>query len=127
MTLRSIIPRPKTSRGFTIIELLAVMVIIAALASIAIIKFGQSKRRGYLAAMRADLHTLALAAESRYATEGSYEDLDTPQGSAGVHLVYEATLTSWKGTATHDGVPGMSCTIESLPGADAMRPEPVCH
>jgi prepilin-type N-terminal cleavage/methylation domain-containing protein len=113
-------------RGFTLMELLIVSLIIGILAMIAVSKFGQSKRRAYISAMRADLRNLATSAESRYATDNSYAGLATPSGSAGVQLVVESSASTFKGTATHSGVPGMTCTIEGG-GPAASRAEPVCN
>jgi prepilin-type N-terminal cleavage/methylation domain-containing protein len=110
--------------GFTIIELLAVVVIIAVLATIAIVKFGDSKRRAYIAAMRADLHSVGMLAESRFAAENSYANVEPPEGSAGVVLLFEGTSTQWTATASHAALPGFRCTIRSGGGEDA---EPICR
>ena len=45
----------RNSRGFTLIELIIVVVIIGILASIAIPKFGNTKEKAYVAGMKADL------------------------------------------------------------------------
>lgn len=114
--------------GFTLIELLIVCIIIAILASIAIAKFGDSKRRAYVSAMKADLRNLATAAESKYASDNSYAGLVAPRGSAGVQIVVTSELTEWTGTATHDAAPGITCTISSTsaPGPN-QRPQPDCQ
>lgn len=62
--------------GFTIIVLLVVVLIIGILASIAITKFGASKRRAYLTAMKSDLRGLATVAESQFTSDNSYEAAD---------------------------------------------------
>jgi len=111
-------------RGFTIIELLAVVVIIAVLATIAIAKFGDSKRRAYIAAMKSDLHNLAMIAETRFSSENSYANMTPPQGSAGVTLTFSGTATGWTATATHTALPGFNCAISSGGGANA---EPLCQ
>ena len=59
-------------RGFTIVELLAVVTIIAILATVAISKFGDSKRRAYLTSMKSDLRNVATTAESQYTSDNSY-------------------------------------------------------
>ncbi|MEO7522327.1 MAG: prepilin-type N-terminal cleavage/methylation domain-containing protein, partial [Gemmatimonas sp.] len=67
--------RVRLRRGFTLLELLIVALIITILASIAIAKFGDSKRRGYLAAMKSDLRNLATMAESKFVSDNSYAGL----------------------------------------------------
>ena len=110
-------------RGFTIIELLAVVLIIGILASIAITKFGDSKRKAYIAAMKSDLRGLASIAEAQFTSDNTYENVAAPQGSEGVTLTFTGAPNSWSATATHRGVPGMTCTMENGPNVVA---EPVC-
>lgn len=110
--------------GFTIIELLAVVVILAVLATLAISKFGESKRRAYLAAMKSDLHNLALIAETRYSSENSYANITPPEGSAGITLSFNGTDSGWTATATHVALPNFSCVISSGGGANI---EPLCQ
>lgn len=117
-------PLMRRRTGFTIIELLAVVVIIAVLATLAISKFGDSKRRAYVSAMKADLHNLATIAETKFASDNSYATVDVPQGSAGVTLTFDGTSNGWTATARHNGVPGFECTLASGAGAAS---EPVCQ
>jgi prepilin-type N-terminal cleavage/methylation domain-containing protein len=114
--------------GFTIIELLMVVLVIAILASIAIAKFGDSKRRAYVTAMKSDLRGLATVAESQFTSDNSYADVVAPQGSDGVTLVFTGTVTGWSATAVHSGVPGMECSIAAGSSLPANTPsEPVCQ
>jgi Tfp pilus assembly protein PilE len=106
------------------IELLAVVVILAILAMLAISKFGDSKRRAYIAAMKSDLHNLALIAETRYSSEMSYANMTPPQGSAGVTLTFNGTQDGWTASATHSALPNFSCAISSGGGVNA---EPLCQ
>jgi len=50
-----------TRRGFTLLELIVVAVILGLLASIAIERFANAKEKTYLAAMKADLRNLVTA------------------------------------------------------------------
>ena len=114
--------------GFTLMELLVVVLIIGILASMSISKFGDAKKRGFIAAMKSDLRNLATTAETRYASDNSYAGLLAPQGSAGVTLSVTSTAFEWSGTATHVGVPGVTCTIASTAGAgQPSRPQPECQ
>ena len=120
--------RMRRRSGLTIIELLVVVLIIGILASIAVTKFGDSKRRAYLTAMKSDLRGLATVAESRFTSDDSYENVVAPQGSAGVTLTFTGTSSGWSAAARHVGVPGVECSIAAgaLLAADAPS-EPVCQ
>lgn len=120
--------RMRRRTGFTIIELLIVVLIIGILASIAITKFGESKRRAYLTAMKSDLRGLATVAESRYTSDNSYENVVAPQGSDGVTLTFTGTMSGWSATATHVGISGIVCTMAAGSSLAANAPgEPVCQ
>ncbi len=110
------------------IELLAVVLIIGVLATIAAVKLNTSKRHAYISAMKADLRNLASSAESRFAMDGSYANVAVPQGSAGVSLSMVLGVTEWSATATHVNAPGMTCTLSVGGAADLTgRNEPVCQ
>ncbi len=114
--------------GFTLIEILVVTLFIGILASIAVVKTAQSKQRAYVAAMKSDLHSIALTAESRFAVDGTYANLTVPPGSAGVTIALDVGATFWLATATHDGLPGMTCTLGVGGAGELTRPnEPVCQ
>ena len=73
-------------RGFTLIELIVVAVILGLLASIAIERFANTKERTYLAAMKADLRNL-ITAEVVFSTDSLR--FTTVIGSGG--LTYQIT------------------------------------
>jgi len=62
-----------TSRGFTLIELVVVLVVLGILSGIAIAQFVSTKESAYLASMKADLRNFALY-EQNYLmdSQGSY-------------------------------------------------------
>ena len=117
-------PGAMRRRGFTLIELLCVVLIIGILASIAITKFGDSKRRAHITAMKADLRNLASMAESQFTSDNSYANVVVPQGSEGVTLTFTGGTSTWTATATHASVPGMTCTLGNGAGTSS---EPDCR
>lgn len=113
--------------GFTLIELLMVVIVLAILASLAISKFGESKRRAYITAMKSDLRGLATVAEARFTSDNSYENVEAPVGSDGVTLTFVGTTSGWSATAVHVGVSGLECTMAAGSSLAVNAPgEPVC-
>lgn len=73
-------------RGFTLLELIVVAVILGLLAAIAIQRFANTKERTYVAAMKADLRNL-ITAEVVYSTDSlHYTTIIGPGG-----LTYQVT------------------------------------
>ncbi len=60
--------------GFTLLELLIVVVIIGLLAAIAIPKFANTKEKAYIASMKSDLRNLMTAEEAYFADSMAYTD-----------------------------------------------------
>jgi type IV pilus assembly protein PilA len=103
----------RNKKGFTLFELLIVVVIIGILAAIAIPKFANTKDKAYVAAMKSDLRNMATY-EEQYAADnngayfgGTATSLLPLQGfspSQNVTVVIVNALgppSSWSGTATH--------------------------
>ena len=68
--------RGNQDEGFTLIELMIVVVVIGILATLAIPKYGSSKQRAARTAGIADLRNLATQEERFYSENGRYGDLN---------------------------------------------------
>lgn len=112
-------------KGFTLIEVLVVLVVLGILSGIAIAKFLTTKEAAYVASMKADLRNLAIY-EQNYLIEsqGSYfAGNGAAQGfvpTAGVTI--SATIDpgpppSWHAIATHDKTAKTCSIITSGPSA----------
>jgi len=92
------------SKGFTVVELLIVAVIIAIIAAIVIPKFSAIRERAYFAAMKADLEHLSSRQqtylEDHYSYSNDLEELSLAS-SHGVILAITASSSGWSAVATH--------------------------
>ena len=107
---------PRSRRaGFSLIELLIVVVIIGILAAIAIPAFANTKGKALVAKVKSDLRQVATAQEGYFYGSGTYTtDLNllglTP--SPGVTLtVVSATVSGWSATGSAAGANPTSCAI----------------
>jgi type IV pilus assembly protein PilA len=92
------------SRGFTLIEMLMVVVIIGILVAVLIPRFANTKEKALVATMKSDLRNLATAEESYYYDNSTYapttDELPSYQPSVGVTVsVNQATQGGWSATA----------------------------
>jgi general secretion pathway protein G len=92
----------RTSRAFTLIELLLVLVILAALAAVVVPKFTRRSEEARVTAARTDVANLEVALDAFEIDTGRY-----PTASEGLRaLVEEPTNTeNWKGPYIKRGVP----------------------
>lgn len=94
--------------GFTLIELVVVVVIIGLLAAIALPRLGGAKERAYVAAMRSDLRNLSTHEESHFYDFSVYTPDVNALKAAGweqtqmitINIV-EATASGWSAVASH--------------------------
>ena len=96
------------SRGFTLIEMLMVVVIIGILVTVMIPRYASTKEKARVTAMKSDLRNLASAEESYYYDYASYTTslaaMPTYQTSPGVTVtVNEATMGGWSATSASTG------------------------
>lgn len=101
--------------GFTLVELLIVVVIVGLLAAIAIPKFSATREKAFIATAKADLRNLASLQEVYYNTYYSFStDLDAVgfSNSEGITVtVPEATNRGWSAAAVHQGLLSESCAV----------------
>ena len=106
---------PSTQSGFTLVELLIVVVIIGLLASIAIPKFKSVRERAYMSAARADLRNLANLQDvyynDHYAYSSSQTDLEFYGTDGVIFTIAEATNLGWAASAVHAALPADACAI----------------
>ena len=107
----------RDNRGFTLIELLIVVVIIGILASIAVTKFGNSKERAMMAAMKTDLRNLVSAEEAFFSNGQTYYGGAIPNAampydpSQGITVTLSnVSASGWAALATHMSTP-RTCAI----------------
>ncbi|MBC7792055.1 MAG: prepilin-type N-terminal cleavage/methylation domain-containing protein [Anaerolineae bacterium] len=107
--------RASISKGFTLVELLIVVVIIGILASIAIPKFQNTKGKAFTASLKSDLRNLAVAEEA-YAYEYQSYTNDTTflkfSTSPSVALTFVTVAANgWSATTTHVNASPVTCGV----------------
>ncbi|HYT05135.1 MAG TPA: prepilin-type N-terminal cleavage/methylation domain-containing protein [Gemmatimonadales bacterium] len=105
-------------RGFTLIEILIVIVIIGILASIAVPKFANTKDKAYIGQMKSDLRNLATAEEAFFFDSSAYTNdftkMNNYNPSVGINVVVnEHTPQGWSATATTPNNPLLHCDLFS--------------
>ncbi len=96
------------NEGFSLIELLVVLVIIGILTSIAVPQFTEAREKAYFAAMKSDLRNLTTQQEIHHATNFEYSDSFDSLGfrsSQGVNVDNPSVvLGGWSTIAKHDAL-----------------------
>jgi len=102
----------RREKGFTLIELMIVVVIIGILAAIAIPKFTNTKGKAFVATMKSDLKNLTSAQEAYYYDNGVYYNGAVPNAafayspSTGVTVnILSGGVAGWSATASYAGIP----------------------
>ena len=111
--------RQNSSSGFTLVELMIVVIIIAALSVIAMPRFVNTKGQAYRATMQSDLHNLATAQEAYLVDWNSYYGGPLPNTS---QIIFKPSLGvtvdmaglvpfGWSAISTHTALTGLTCAI----------------
>lgn len=109
-------PRTLNRYGFTLVELLLVIVVLGVLAAVAVPRYTTSRERAYVATMKSDLRNLAIEQEIYFYDDNHFVyagDLGalgfTP--SRGVAIsISNVSSTGWSATATHSSTK-KSCAV----------------
>ena len=107
----------KRTSGFTIVELLIVVVVIAILAAITIVSYNGIQQRANNTRRASDIEVAAKAIEMYYAQHGSYPVTGTTAGDV------RTDSNCSVGTRTADWIPGVvPAFISKLPQSDGKNP-----
>lgn len=107
---------PSTDRhGFSLIELLLIMVVIGILAAIAIARYDNMREQAFRSTMVSDLKNLSSQQEIYYSEHFGYADdlgnLDFVESGGVTVQITEGTNMGWAARATHQSIPGEQCGL----------------
>jgi prepilin-type N-terminal cleavage/methylation domain-containing protein len=106
---------PNRRSGFTLIELVVVVTIIGILASLSVVRFGNTKQRAIEAKMRTDLRTLSTQQEAHFIDNESFSTSSQTLGfspSEGFELtIIQGDVTGWSAMIRQKGVPTPMCAV----------------
>ncbi len=100
--------------GFTLVEILIVIVIVGILAGMAMMQWHDKKVDAFVASMKSDLRNVAAAQEAYYSDNQTYaSDLDqlAVRASTDVTVTVSGTQVGWAGSASHPAADGHTCAL----------------
>jgi prepilin-type N-terminal cleavage/methylation domain-containing protein len=109
--------RPGHPRGFTLVELMIVVIVIGILALIAIPRYRDARHRAFEATLKSDLKNLANQQELHYRDANRYASsmsmLEAAESKGVTITINEATNEGWAAIAVHQGLSDQQCGIYS--------------
>ena len=111
------IARRTRPRGFTLVELSIVIVVLSILALIAVPRLKSAKHRAFQATLKSDLKNLATQQEMfyrdalRYSTD--LDELGVEQSEGVTITIVEADNEGWSAQSVHSGLPDDKCGVYS--------------
>lgn len=121
------------SKGFTLVELLVVLVVIGILAGTALPRLSTARDQAFETTLQSDLRNLQSAQEQYYAAhQYTYGDAEALQGTApplwtespGVTLTLTGvTSRGWAASAVHLRLPATTCRLHVGEAATEAQPD----
>ncbi len=101
-TLRSSAPRRRRQSGFTLVELLLVLVLLGILAALVLPKFTGRTEQARITAAQTQISSFGTALDAYEVDTGSY-----PRGAEGLNslIAQPADVTNWRGPYLKDAIP----------------------
>ncbi|MFS0884987.1 type IV pilin protein [Aeromicrobium sp. 179-A 4D2 NHS] len=116
--------RLRDDRGFNLVEVLTVTVILGAIVAIAVAQYGNHKEKAHLLALKSDTRLIAQSFEMVYAEQNAYPTVVAPtvdaNGGAAIELA-NGSLDAYVPIYSVPVTRGVTVTaVELLPGGEAF-------